>query len=66
MLRSPKDICLGDKRERNGGRGEIIVQNKQTNKQTSVGAELGCDSARSTEKKKQQGCQRLKRWEESR
>lgn len=49
MLRSPKDICLGDKGERNGGRGEIIVQNKQT----SVGAELGCDSARSTKKKKQ-------------
>lgn len=43
---------LGDKGERNGGRGEIIVQNKQTNKQKSVGAELGCDSARSTGKKK--------------
>lgn len=48
MLRSPKDICLGDKGERNGGKGEIIVQNKQT----SAGAELGCDSARSTGKKK--------------
>lgn len=46
MLRSPKDICLGDKGERNGVRGEIIVQKKP------VGAELGCDSARSTEKKK--------------
>lgn len=57
MLRSPKDICLGDKGERNGGRGEIIVQNKQT----SAGAELGCDSARSTGKKEAIGLSETKK-----
>lgn len=45
MLMSPKDICLGDKGERNGGGREIIVQRKGRNRVRVWLCKVNCKKA---------------------